>query len=151
MKALSIVILLLSSLQIHSAWSTTLLDGKEAAKSKYYTGQTGHANLSYISLNSWLKIRAEDEQVKDIYNRGFIIDDPHVVKPLYDIANRLLKNWPGTVPKFLYISNSRSILDSANIIRNIKASSLSPSILSDGMVCSFKRFQVVFESMIRVN
>ena len=121
MKALSIVILLLSSLQIHSAWSTTLLDGKEAAKSKYYTGQTGHANLSYISLNSWLKIRAEDEQVKDIYNRGFIIDDPHVVKPLYDIANRLLKNWPGTVPKFpifVRADTSASIYGAEALITN---------------------------------
>lgn len=121
MKALSIVILLLTSLQIHSAWSTTLLDGKEAAKSKYYTGQTGQANLSYISLNSWLKIRAEDEQVKDIYNRGFIIDDPHVVKPLYDIANRLLKNWPGTVPKFpifVRADTSASIYGAKALITN---------------------------------
>mgnify|MGYP000506791564 CR=1 FL=1 len=38
-----------------------------------------------------------------------------------------------------------------NIIRNIKARSLSPLILLDGIVRSFKRFQLVFASMMKVN
>lgn len=100
MKKLTIVTLLLGLLTIHSALAEIVLEGKSVQKSKYYTGQTGSAKISYVSLNNWLKFRAEDDQVKDIYNRGFIIDDPKVVQPLYDIANRLLKNWPRTAPKF---------------------------------------------------
>lgn len=125
MKTLSlsilIAILLLSSLQTNSAMAQLFLDGRNVTKSQYYTGQTGQANLSYISLNNWLKIRAQDEQVKDIYNRGFIIDDPHVVKPLYDIANRLLKNWPGTAPKFpifVRADTSASIYGAEALITN---------------------------------
>ena len=90
-----LAILLLSS----SLYAETVLEGKSVKKSKYYTGNTGAARVEYITLKEWLAYRSNDEMPKDIYSRGFIVDDRAVVKPLYDVANRLLQHWPGTVPK----------------------------------------------------
>lgn len=90
--------LLLGMLTSGISSAKTTLQSRSVTGSKYYTGQTGKAKLDYISLNDWLIHRANDNLPKDIYDRGFIIDKPAVLKPLYDITNRLLENWPGTVP-----------------------------------------------------
>lgn len=103
MKQQSLVYLLASVLGLVFAshlQANISLESKAVKKSPYYTGEPGSAKVDYISLDEWLAHRAEDDLPKDIYNRGFIVDDLAVVQPLYDISNRLLASWPGAAPKF---------------------------------------------------
>ncbi len=98
-----------------------VLQSKIVTKSKYYTGKTGEASIDYISLKNWLKHRSGDSQPKDIYNRGFIIDNPKVVMPLYDIANRLLQGWPGSVPEmaiFVRADSASSVYGAEALVAN---------------------------------
>ena len=78
MKTLQSVALLTLALATGHCIAATKLDGKAAKKSAYYTGTPGTATIAYTSLDDWLRYRAEDERPKDIYNRGFIVDDPVV-------------------------------------------------------------------------
>lgn len=111
--------LLLSTSNI--AYAVTSLENKAVAKSAYYTGQSGAAKINYISLDNWLSHRAKDDLPKDIYNQGFIVDNPVVVKPLYTIANRLLANWPGNAPKmaiFVRVDTKSSVYGAEALIAN---------------------------------
>ena len=114
----TLILALLITANIHAA---AVINSKHAIKSPHYTGQTGAAKIHYTGLDDWLKHRADDDLPKDIYNRGFIIDDPKVVKPLYDISNRLLKNWPGTLPKsaiFVRVDTKSSVYGAEALIAN---------------------------------
>ena len=108
-------------LTINSLSAQTLLQSKKVTQSAYFTGKTGKAEVNYSSLSDWLSFRSQDDLPKDIYNRGFLIDDPKVVAPLYEVTNRLLENWPGTVPKigiFIRVDTMASTYGAEALIAN---------------------------------
>lgn len=121
MKYCQLSVLVLSCFVASSGYSLTALEDKSTAKSTYFTGKAGAAKIEYRSLDQWLEHRAKDDLPKDIYNRGFIIDKPGVVKPLYDITNRLLKNWPGAAPNmaiFVRADMKASVYGAETLIAN---------------------------------
>lgn len=81
-----------------SSFSNEVFEHKNIKKSKYYTGTANAASLTAYRLEDWLEHRKLDEDPKHILDRGFLIDDSEVVKPLYSIADRLLAGWPGEAP-----------------------------------------------------
>lgn len=116
-----LVVMLSLLLAINHAYAQTVLESKAVTKSDYFTGKSGKAKVHYISLSDWLSFRSQDDLPKDIYNRGFLIDDPKVVGSLYEVTNRLLKNWPGTVPKigiFVRVDTMASTYGAEALIAN---------------------------------
>ena len=122
MKSIQCLVVLLSFLfPINNTSAQLLLESKSVTDSDYFTGKAGNAKVNYISLNDWLSFRSQDDLPKDIYNRGFLIDDPKVVGSLYALTNRLLKNWPGSVPKigiFVRVDTMASTYGAEALIAN---------------------------------
>lgn len=98
---LKVVIALISLIWSTMSYSSLFIESREAKRSDYYTGQTGSASIRYYSLLEWLELRRQSGRTDDsaIADGSFVIDDPYLLEEPYKIANRLLENWPGTVPE----------------------------------------------------
>ena len=99
----STCVLLVSACTVigHAAFAERVLTSKSVQKSEYFSGEPGAARVAYRSLADWLQYREDRGLTEDttIRRRAFIVDDERIVGPLYEITNRLLANWPGTVPE----------------------------------------------------
>jgi len=117
-KAAALVsILALSS----TALASTMLESKSVKKSPYYTGQVSSQALEKFDLHSWMDHRKGDDEPKHILDHGFLVDDKAVVQPLYEIAHKLLAQWPGTKPPlsiFVKVGQSASVYGGETLIAN---------------------------------
>ena len=98
-----------------------MIDSRGVSRVSTYTGEEGEASVSYISFENWMESRKDDDLPKDIYERGFILDDPELVSPLYEIANRLLEGWPGSAPKlsiFVRVDSASSVYGGESLASN---------------------------------
>jgi Zn-dependent protease with chaperone function len=99
----------------------TVLKGKSVKKSPYYTGQASSKALEEFDLHSWMDYRKGDDEPKHILDNGFLVDDKAVVQPLYEIAHKLLDQWPGDKPPlsiFVKVGQSASVYGGETLIGN---------------------------------
>lgn len=76
------------------------LQNKDVTKSSFYTGSTGAASASAVTAKEWLAANAASAAELGVRDYGFIIEDAELAALTYEITNRLLEQWPGTVPPF---------------------------------------------------
>ena len=121
MRIFTPAVLLVLTSAAHQCIAATVLESTTAENSDYYTGISGNASISYMSLDDWLRYQSGNDHPMEIHNRGFIVDDPTVVLPLYEIVNRLLKHWPGSVPKlpvFVRVDTPASVYGAESLSGN---------------------------------
>ena len=106
---LPIMSLLLMALNVQAA--DLYLQHKDVTRSSYFTGATGSANATALTTKEWLQVNSGQTAELAIRDYGFVIEDPELNELIYGIANRLLAQWPGTVPAFaIFVVGDRSPL-----------------------------------------
>jgi len=87
------------------------LQHKDVTKSGYFTGTTGSANVTPLTSKAWIWAHREQAAELAIRDYGFVVEDQQLNQLIYGIANRLLAQWPGTVPDFaIFVLGDRSPL-----------------------------------------
>jgi predicted Zn-dependent protease len=87
------------------------LQQKDVTKSNFFTGTTGSAKAKPLTSMKWLEAHSGATAELAIRNYGFVIEDEQLNQLIYNIADRLLAHWPGTVPAFaIFVQGDRSPL-----------------------------------------
>jgi len=87
------------------------LQHKDVTRSSYFTGTTGSAAATPLTSKAWLQLHSGQTADLAIRDYGFIVEDAQLNELIYGIANRLLAQWPGTVPDFaIFVLGDRSPL-----------------------------------------
>ena len=106
---LAIISLLLMTLNTQAA--DLYLQQKDVTKSSYFTGTTGSASAKPLTSKAWLRLNSGQTAELAIRDYGFVVEDAQLNELIYGIANRLLAQWPGTVPDFaIFVLGDRSPL-----------------------------------------
>jgi Zn-dependent protease with chaperone function len=79
----------------------TFFQEKAVTSSPWYTGTAGSAQIAPISTADWLSRHAGGESTPNLAYQGFVIEDPQLTALVYEVTNRLLQHWPGTVPSMV--------------------------------------------------
>jgi len=87
------------------------LDHKEVTKSSYYTGTPGQARTAPMPNSWWIMEHGDDAADLGIRDQGFVVEDSQLTELVYDIANKLLAQWPGNTPSIaIFVQGDRSPL-----------------------------------------
>lgn len=91
--------------------SASYLQHRDVTDSAYYTGNSGSAAVVRVTSAQWLQNHQHSNRQTAIGNQGFLIEDQQLGAQIYAIANKLLAQWPGSVPALaIFIQGDRSPL-----------------------------------------
>ena len=100
------------ALMVHTTYAAErYLEHKNVTGSRFFTGEPGSAEAAPIGSAHWITMHEGNAQDLAIRDFGFVIEDDRLNELVYGIANRLLAQWPGTVPSFaIFVQGDRSPL-----------------------------------------
>ncbi len=100
------------ALTAHATHAADLyLEHKDVTGSRFFTGEPAAAEAAPISSARWIAMHEGDTRDLAIRDFGFVIENDRLNELVYGIANRLLAQWPGTVPPFaIFVQGDRSPL-----------------------------------------
>lgn len=100
------------ALMVHTTDAAELyLEHKNVTGSRFFTGEPGSAEAAPMGSAHWITMHEGNTRDLAIRDFGFVIEDDRLNELVYGIANRLLAQWPGTVPPFaIFVQGDRSPL-----------------------------------------
>jgi len=96
---------------VNAGATEVYLEHKDVAGSSHYTGTPGAARVEPIPNSWWIVEHGDSAAELGIRDQGFVIEDSQLTELAYDIANRLLAQWPGKAPPIaIFVQGDRSPL-----------------------------------------